>query len=143
MQKRLVLTLLIALLMASFIITLYTATEQHVSFFGFFLLGFIILPINLLLPLSLCGLIFYHYIRQIKKINLSVVISTAVRFIIICEIICTLWAMAGLLTFGHLSNFWKIYRREFITWNLVVFIVGLLVPFLYFNRKFLKNLKRK
>jgi hypothetical protein len=143
MQKRLVLTMLMALLIASFLISIYTAIEQHVSLFGFLLLGTVVLPLNLALPLSLCGMVFYHEIRKMKKISLETVIRITLRFILICELICTLWAAAGLITFGHIKGFWRTYKQEFFTWNLVVLIVGLLVPFLFFNRKFLKGLKRR
>lgn len=143
MQKRLVLTLLIALLISSFTIALYSVTEQHISFAGFLLLAFMVLPLNLVLPLSICGLIFYHQIRRVRKINLEMVIRITVRFVIICELICTLWAIAALLAFGHIRHFWHTYRREFATWNFVVLIVGILVPFLYYNRKFLRKLKRR
>jgi hypothetical protein len=137
MFNRLLVTLVAALMLTSLLVTLFTVSGEHISFFSMMLLAFVIIPLNALLPTTLSGIVFYRQVKRIrrKSVTRKHQVRIAVRLILICEAIFTVWALAYLLISGHFHGFWTYYKRNFIGWNLILLLNGLLIPLLFFHKR--------
>jgi hypothetical protein len=137
MLNRLLVTLVTALMLTSLLVTLFTVSGEHISFFSMMLLAFVIIPLNALLPTTLSGIVFYRQVKRIrrKSVTRKQQVRIAVRLVLICEAIFTVSALADLVISGHFHGFWAYYKRNFIGWDLILLLNGLLIPLLFFHKR--------
>lgn len=140
-MRRIVLISLISLIVTSLPISIAAGLQENS--FSWVIHILIMLLGTAIIPTLLSAWIFFLLVKKtdINKIRTGNKIKIALLFILICETLLTLWAIADWLTSGNLTwrGFAKIYLRDFAGWNYVLILDGILIPFLYFNRFLLRT----
>ncbi len=140
-MRRIVLISLISLIVTSLPISIAAGLQENS--FSWVIHILIMLLGTAIIPTLLSAWIFFLLVKKtdINKIRTGNKIKIALLFILICETLLTLWAIADWLTSGNLTwrGFAKTYLRDFAGWNYVLILDGILIPFLYFNRFLLRT----
>lgn len=132
---------LVGLFISSFCITFVFAVGEGnwaLFFMGIFFVG------NAFFPTLLSAFIFYFLTRRGKtKPGSFQIFKLALLYIILCAIALVLWAIGEAAFAWDLSfdRILEIYNRDLYGWNLLLIAQGFLIPFLFYDEKFLSSIK--